>query len=179
MFEESLFEEESYEEDESAVIRVNARELVGGLQILTNEPSFYTIRAGAATKVAIMKKKDFSLFLEAHPEIYLPVAHSVLRRLSPFLRGVDFALDWVLVDSGHACYRAGDLADSLFVVLSGRLRSVEKKTVVEEFGRGDVLGMMEVLTKKPRSTTVLAVRFSQLARVPEGLLNFIKMQYPQ
>lgn len=118
-------------------------------------------------------------FLETHPEIYLPVAHSVLRRLSPFLRGVDFALDWVLVDSGHAVYRAGDNADSLFVVLSGRLRSVEKKTVVEEFGRGDVLGMMEVLTKKPRSTTVLAVRFSQLARVPEGLLNFIKMQYPQ
>lgn len=71
------------------------------------------------------------------------------------------------------------MADSLFVVLSGRLRSVEKKTVVEEFGRGDVLGMMEVLTKKPRATTVLAVRFSQLARVPEGLLNFIKMQYPQ
>ncbi|UMM24809.1 hypothetical protein L5515_004871 [Caenorhabditis briggsae] len=176
---ESLFDEENNEEDESAVIRVTARELVGGLQILTNEPSFYTIRAAVPTKVAIMKKKDFSTFLEAHPEIYLPVAHSVLRRLSPFLRGVDFALDWVLVDSGHACYRAGDMADSLFVVLSGRLRSVEKKTVVEEFGRGDVLGMMEVLTKKPRATTVLAVRFSQLARVPEGLLNFIKMQYPQ
>ncbi|CCD61723.1 Patatin-like phospholipase domain-containing protein ZK370.4 [Caenorhabditis elegans] len=176
---ESLFDEENNEEDESAVIRVTARELVGGLQILTNEPSFYTIRAAVQTRVAIMKKKDFSAFLEAHPEIYLPVAHSVLRRLSPFLRGVDFALDWVLVDSGHACYRAGDMADSLFVVLSGRLRSVEKKTVVEEFGRGDVLGMMEVLTKKPRATTVLAVRFSQLARVPEGLLNFIKMQYPQ
>lgn len=67
----------------------------------------------------------------------------------------------------------------MYVVLSGRLRSVEKKTVVEEFGRGDVLGMMEVLQRKPRATTVMAVRYSQLARVPEGLLNFIKLQYPQ
>ncbi|CAB3402925.1 unnamed protein product [Caenorhabditis bovis] len=176
---DALFDEENNDDEDRAVIRVTARELVGGLQILTNEPSFYTIRAIVPTHVAIMKKTDFSAFLEAHPQIYLPVAHSVLRRLSPFLRGVDFALDWVLVDSGHAVYREGDLADSLFVVLSGRLRSVEKKTVVEEFGRGDVLGMMEVLTKKPRNTTVLAVRFSQLARVPEGLLNFIKMQFPQ
>lgn len=42
----------------------------------------------------------------------------------------------------HLLFRAGDNADSLFVVLSGRLRSVEKKTVIEEFGRGDVLGMV-------------------------------------
>lgn len=64
-------------------------------------------------------------------------------------------------------------------MLSGRLRSVVKKTAVEEFGRGDVLGMVEVLQKKPRSTTVMAVRFSQLARVSEGMLNFVKMQFPQ
>lgn len=51
--------------------------------------------------------------------------------------------------------------------------------VIEEFGRGDVLGMMEMLQKRPRNSTVLAVRFSQLARVPEGLLNFVKMQFPQ
>ena len=41
-------------------------------------------------------------------------------------------------------FRAGDVADSMYVVLSGRLRSVEKKTVVEEFGRGDVLGMVRL-----------------------------------
>uniref|UniRef100_A0A1I7XT43 Swiss cheese n=1 Tax=Heterorhabditis bacteriophora TaxID=37862 RepID=A0A1I7XT43_HETBA len=179
LIQEPVFDEEPQEEEDNTVSRLYPRELVGGLQLLTNEPSFYTVRACNKTAVAIIGKKDFNTLLEARPQIYLPVAHSVLRRLSPFLRGVDFALDWVLVDSGQAVYRAGDAADSMFVVLSGRLRSVEKKTVVEEFGRGDVLGMMEVLQKKPRSTTVLAVRFSQLARVPEGLLNFIKLQYPQ
>ncbi|ETN86601.1 cyclic nucleotide-binding domain protein [Necator americanus] len=153
--------------------------MVGGLQILTNEPSFYAVHAASKATVAIIGKAGFSRLLEVRPHIYLPVAYSVLRRLSPFLRGVDFALDWVLVDSGQSVYREGDAADSMFVMLSGRLRSVEKKTLVEEFGRGDVLGMMELLQKKPRSTTVLAVRFSQLARIPEGLLNFIKLQYPQ
>ncbi|TKR68373.1 hypothetical protein L596_024363 [Steinernema carpocapsae] len=172
-------EEEDVDEGDRWYTLLLARELVGGLQLLTSEPAFYTVKAGSTATVAIMKKRHFTELLELRPNIVLPVAHSVLRRLSPFLRGVDFALDWVLADSGHAIYRKGDQADSLFVVLSGRLRSVDQKTVVEEFGRGDMLGMVEVLQKKPRNTTVLAVRFSQLARVPEGLLNFIKLQFPQ
>ena len=78
---------------------------------------------------------------------------------SPFVRAVDFALDWILLDSGRAVYRQGDMDESMFVVLSGRLRSVANKIVIEEFGRGDVLGMLEMLQKKPRNSTVLAVRF--------------------
>ncbi|EYC02786.1 hypothetical protein Y032_0098g3120 [Ancylostoma ceylanicum] len=179
LLQEPVFDEEPQEDDDNTISRLLPREMVGGLQILTNEPSFYTVRAASKATVAILGKAEFNRILEVRPHIYLPVAHSVLRRLSPFLRGVDFALDWVLVDSGQSVYREGDVADSMFVMLSGRLRSVEKKTLVEEFGRGDVLGMMELLQKKPRATTVLAVRFSQLARIPEGLLSFIKLQYPQ
>ncbi|KJH48312.1 cyclic nucleotide-binding domain protein [Dictyocaulus viviparus] len=177
---EPVFDEETQDEDDDNTIsRLFPRDLFGGLQLLTNEPSFYTVRAVCKSTVAIMEKTEFNRLLNAHPHIYLPIAHSVLRRLSPFLRAVDFSLDWVLVDTGMAVYREGDSADSMYVMLSGRLRSVEKKTLVEEFGRGDMLGMMEVLQKKPRATTVLAVRFSQLARIPEGLLNFIKLQFPQ
>ncbi|KHJ86160.1 hypothetical protein OESDEN_14098 [Oesophagostomum dentatum] len=179
LVQEPVFDEEPQDDDDDTISRLYPRELVGGLQILTNEPSFYTVKAATKATVAILGKAEFARLLEVRPHIYLPVAYSVLRRLSPFLRGVDFALDWVLVDSGQSVYREGDVADSMFVMLSGRLRAVEKKTLVEEFGRGDVLGMMELLQKRPRSTTVLAVRFSQLARIPEGLLNFIKLQYPQ
>lgn len=85
----------------------------------------------------------------------------------------------VLLDSGQSLYRQGDAAESLYVVLSGRMRSVDKKVAIEEFGRGDAIGIIEILQRKPRATTVLAIRYSQLARVPEGLLSFIKMQYPQ
>lgn len=39
--------------------------------------------------------------------------------------------------------------------------------------------IFQVLQRVPRATTVLAIRFSQLARLPEGLLNFIKIKFPQ
>ncbi|VDN04401.1 unnamed protein product [Thelazia callipaeda] len=167
--------EDEYADEEN--IFIYPRELVGGLQLLTGEPWFVTVRSHTPATYAVISKKDFFELADLHPEIILPVAHSVIRRLSPFVRNVDFAVDWVLLDSGQAV--SGDLADSIFVVLSGRLRSVENKRIIDEFGRGDVLGMIEVLQRVPRSTTVLAIRFSQLARLPEGLLNFVKIKYPQ
>ncbi|VDK77114.1 unnamed protein product [Litomosoides sigmodontis] len=169
-------------EDENADeehILIYPRELIGGLQLLTGEPWFVTVRSRTNAVYATISKKDFFELVDIHPEIVLPVAHSVIRRLSSFVRNVDFAVDWVLLDSGQAVYKSGDVADSIFVLLSGRLRSVEGKKIIEEFGRGDVLGMIEVLQRVPRATTVLAIRFSQLARLPEGLLNFIKMKFPQ
>uniref|UniRef100_F1KRB4 NTE family protein n=2 Tax=Ascaris TaxID=6251 RepID=F1KRB4_ASCSU len=175
---EAVYEDEEANDDEWYSM-VHPRELIGGLQLLTSEPSFHTVRTHTAATIAILNKEDFAELLEIRPEVILPVAESVIRRLSPFLRSVDFAIDWVLLDSGQAVYRSGDVSDSLFVVLSGRLRSVEKKMLVEEFGRGDMIGMVEVLQRVPRSTTVLAIRFSQLARIPEGLLNYIKMKFPQ
>ncbi|CAG9533229.1 unnamed protein product [Cercopithifilaria johnstoni] len=169
-------EDENVDEEH---ILVHPRELIGGLQLLTGEPWFVTVRSHTYAIYATISKKDFFELVDIHPEIVLPVAHSVVRRLSSFVRNVDFAVDWVLLDSGQAVYKSGDVADSIFVLLSGRLRSVEGKKIIEEFGRGDVLGMIEVLQRVPRATTVLAIRFSQLARLPEGLLNFIKIKFPQ
>lgn len=35
-----------------------------------------------------------------------------------------------------------------------------------------------MVTHTPRSTTVIAVRDSELAKMPEGLFNAIKIRYP-
>ncbi|XP_033229070.1 neuropathy target esterase sws [Belonocnema kinseyi] len=96
---------------------------------------------------------------------------------------VDFALDWLFLESGRAVYRQGDESDSTFIVLSGRLRSVityenGKKELVAEYGKGDLVGIVEMVTQTPRSTTVMAVRDSELAKLPEGLFNVIKLRYP-
>lgn len=55
--------------------------------------------------MAIISKADFDKIIEFMPAIVLPVAYSVTKRLSPFVRAVDFAIDWILTDSGQAVYR--------------------------------------------------------------------------
>lgn len=158
-------------------------EIVGGLAVLTGEPSFYTIRAKHPSRIALLSKSTFFSIMRDRPTVVLHVAHTVVRRLSPFVRQVDFALDWLFLESGRAVYRQGDESDSTFIVLSGRLRSVityenGKKEPVAEYGKGDLVGIVEMVTQTPRSTTVMAVRDSELAKLPEGLFNVIKLRYP-
>lgn len=43
--------------------------------------------------------------MRVKPEIVLPIAHTVVTRLSSFVRQIDFALDWLFIESGRAVYR--------------------------------------------------------------------------
>ena len=117
------------------------------------------------------------------PKVVLHIARTVIQRLSPFVRQIDFALDWVYIESGRALYRQDEESDCTYILLSGRLRSVithhnGKKELVGEYGRGDLVGIVETLTQNLRSTTVMAVRDTELAKLPEGLLNAIKLRFP-
>lgn len=85
--------------------------------------------------------------MKEKPGIILYIADMVVKRLSPFVRQVDFALDWLFLESGRAVYRQDDESDSTFIVLSGRLRSVithknGKKELVAEYGKGDLIGIV-------------------------------------
>uniref|UniRef100_A0A8C6I1E2 lysophospholipase n=1 Tax=Mus spicilegus TaxID=10103 RepID=A0A8C6I1E2_MUSSI len=136
----------------------------------------------AATKdLLTLMKLDI---MRKRPDVVLGVAHTVVKRMSSFVRQIDFALDWMEVEAGRAIYRQGDKSDCTYIVLSGRLRSVirkddGKKRLAGEYGRGDLVGVVETLTHQARATTVHAVRDSELAKLPAGALTSIKRRYPQ
>ncbi|XP_069366010.1 neuropathy target esterase sws isoform X11 [Maniola hyperantus] len=158
-------------------------EVEGGLAVLTGEPSFFSIRAKHFSRIGLLSKTTVYSIMRERPSVVLHIANSVVRRLSPFVRQVDFALDWVFLESGRAVYRQDEESGSTFIVLSGRLRSVithpnGKKELVGEYGKGDLVGIVEMVTQTRRSTTVMAVRDSELAKLPEGLFNAIKLRFP-
>ena len=43
--------------------------------------------------------------MKAFPKIVLSVGHTVVNRMSPFVRQIDFALDWSQIEAGRALYR--------------------------------------------------------------------------
>lgn len=43
--------------------------------------------------------------MKEQPSVVLNVAHSALLRMSPFVRQIDFALDWMSIESGRALFR--------------------------------------------------------------------------
>ncbi|KAL8574962.1 hypothetical protein ACOMHN_064494 [Nucella lapillus] len=122
--------------------------------------------------------------MREEPFIVLNMGRITVRRMSPFVRQIDFALDWQMTEAGKALFRQGDNSDSVYIVLTGRLRSVitlvgGKKEVVGEYGRGEMVGIVEVLTHTERATTSMAIRDTEVAKIPKELLTLIKVKYPQ
>ncbi|KAM4020621.1 patatin-like phospholipase domain-containing protein 7 isoform 2-T5 [Anomaloglossus baeobatrachus] len=171
-------------EEETCLFITHPGELVGQLAVLTGEPLIFTIKANRDCTFLSISKCHFYEIMREQPSVVLGVAHTVVKRMSPFVRQIDFALDWMEVEAGRAVYRQGDKSDCTYIVLNGRLRSVirkddGKKQLAGEYGRGDLIGVVEALTHQPRATTVHAVRDSELAKLPEGALTSIKRKYPQ
>ncbi|XP_072255834.1 patatin-like phospholipase domain-containing protein 6 isoform X2 [Pyxicephalus adspersus] len=170
--------------EDSCIFVTSPGEMIGQLTVLTGEPLIFTIRAVRDSAFLCLSRTHFYQILRSQPQVLLAVAHSVARRVSPFVRQVDFAIDWIGVEAGKELYRKGDPSDCTYIALNGRLRSViqhpdGKKHVVGEHGRGELIGMVEALTHRPRVTSVNAVRDSELAKVPDGALSYIKRRYPQ
>jgi lysophospholipid hydrolase len=75
-------------------------------------------------------------------------------------------------------------AENIYIVLNGRLRSIltnndGSKQLVGEYGRGDLVGLVEVLMETNNATTVMAIRDTEVAQIPTGLLNYIKYRHPR
>ena len=158
--------------------------LLGQLQVLTGEPSIFTVQANTNSKVACLSRQVVFDMMSVQPDVTLQLAMSVIQHISSYVRSIDFALDWVLIESGQALYRQGQEADCTYVVLSGRLRSVVqrkdgRKEMVAEYGKGELCGIVETLTEAKRGTTLLAVRDTEIAKIPSGLINSIKLKYPR
>ena len=82
------------------------------------------------------------------------------------------AMDWVKLPPGTVLVRQGDPADSLFVVLAGRLASAvgadgaydgSPKQSLGTMGPGDVIGEVAVLTGTHRTATVRSETASTVA----------------
>ncbi|XP_004714522.1 patatin-like phospholipase domain-containing protein 7 [Echinops telfairi] len=171
-------------QEETCLFLTHPGEMVGQLAVLTGEPLIFTIKANRDCCFLSIAKSHFYEIMRKQPTVVLGVAHTVVKRMSSFVRQIDFALDWMEVEAGRAIYRQGDSSDCTYIVLSGRLRSVirkgdGKKRLVGEYGRGDLIGVVEMLTHQARATTVHAVRDSELAKLPVGALTSIKRKYPQ
>ncbi|XP_053691068.1 neuropathy target esterase sws isoform X2 [Sabethes cyaneus] len=171
------------DKSENHTVAIHPGDVVGGLAVLTGESSLYTIKAKHYSRVGLLSKEIIYSIMRERPGVVLDIADSVVKRLSPLVRQCDFALDWNFLESGRAVYRQDENSDCTYIVLNGRLRSVithsnGKKEIVGEYGKGDLIGIVEMITETPRTTTVMAVRDSELAKLPEGLFNAIKFKYP-
>ncbi|RIA93513.1 hypothetical protein C1645_735458 [Glomus cerebriforme] len=158
--------------------------LAGYLAALTGFPSFVNIRASTDTYVGFLSKQSLNRLMEKNPNVLLTLAKRLITLLSPLLLHIDFALDWVQVNAGQVLYRKGDSSDSIYIVLNGRARTIYEKDngvihIQAEYGQGQSVGELEVMTGTPRPYTLHAIRDTELARMPRTLFNALALRHPE
>jgi NTE family protein len=94
------------------------------------------------------------------------------------LRRIASQVDEVTVRAGEWLVREGDLAESLYLIRSGRLEVVVEgppETLIRVLRRGEVLGELALLTDEVRSASIRARRDSELLKLGrkqfEGLIQ--------
>ena len=97
-------------------------------------------------------------------------------------------LRWMHLAGGDTLMRQGEPGDSLYLLVSGRLRVLSESDddepharhkIVREIPRGEVVGEMSLITGGARSATVVAIRDSVLVSLAQEDFIRLQAQYPE
>lgn len=105
-----------------------------------------------------------------------PSLHSLIEPLDQLLRSEgDAAFDWFGIPAGTILFREGDSAPDAFILLSGRLGVFlgddSSAPPIAAVSAGEFVGEMGLISDEPRSATVIALRDSDLLRLPKGAIQ--------
>ena len=100
------------------------------------------------------------------------------------LRQIADAAQWLSLPGGAALFAAGEPADALYVVLSGSLAILTPDGRVQgrflaRLAAGDTVGEMGLISGRPRTAHVVALRNTELARIPACAFNDVLRRDPQ
>jgi NTE family protein len=101
-----------------------------------------------------------------------------------FLREIAQDSQWLSLPGGATLFSAGDPADALYVVLSGCLgvySPAERRNrgFIGRVTAGDTVGEMGLISGRPRNAHVVALRDTELARLPADSFNRLFRQHPE
>lgn len=158
--------------------------LAGYLGTISSRRSFVDVTAKTDVYVGFLPRASIERIVEKYPIVLLTMAKRLVSLLPRLILHIDFALEWVQVDAGQTIYSKGDESDAIYIVLNGRLRMLDegpdgKMHVTGEYGQGDGVGEMGVLTETKRTGTLRAIRDTELAKLPKSLFNSVAMENPE
>ena len=145
--------------------------------------SFTDVIAKTDVYVGFLPRACLERIAERYPIVLLTLAKRLTSVLPRLILHIDFALEWVQVSAGQVLHHQGDESDAIYIVLNGRLRSVVEKPdgkmrVLGEYGQGESVGELEVMTESTRPAILHAIRDTELAKFPRSLFNSLAQEHP-
>jgi NTE family protein len=99
------------------------------------------------------------------------------------LREIAAVVEWLTLPGGAKLFSAGDPPDALYMVLSGSLGAFSadptRRRFLARIAAGDMVGEMGLISGRPRSADVVALRDTELARISAQTFNEVLRGQPE
>ena len=184
----------------SAAGDIGPGEPVGDRELLVGGRRTGRVHAATEVVLARLGKADLDMLSREAPEVVHALGERVRVRLrkeqlarvlthvfgvldEASLQRFESELEWVELRGGETLFRQGEAADSMYVVVSGRLVGLREGNqapqVVVELARMDTIGEMGFFTDAPRIATIQARRASHLVRFTRPVFEQLNRDHPQ
>lgn len=181
---------------------IGAGRTVGEVSVLSGGPALATVRARGPVILAQLPREGFVRFSQRNPtgvldliEALRPQVHRHALRLAlrqnvkfrdldpQLITDLESELELLALYGGEVLVRHGETSDSIYIVISGRLRVVSpnadsEEKVLAELGPGETIGEMALITGEPRSADVYAIRDTQLAKLSKPAVERLLVRHP-
>ena len=188
--------------DEAALAHLGPGEVIGEIAVLTGGTRSATLRAEEPAEVAEIDGPRFVTLLEEEPALGASLARlassrllatRLRRHLAELFPGPDTAdlasgvedAEVVDLEPGTVLFSEGDDADAAYLVITGRVRVLQRERdgtltqPVSEVGPGELIGERALLADVPRNATVVATRRTHLARLPRARFEALMLAEPR
>jgi predicted acylesterase/phospholipase RssA/CRP-like cAMP-binding protein len=188
--------------DDVALAELGPGSVIGEIAVLTGGTRSATLRALEPAEVVEIDGPRFVELLEEQPALGAALARLAstrllatrLRRhlgeLFPDPETADLAsivdgAEVVNLEPGAVLFSQGDPADAAYLVVTGRVRVLQRdrdgdlSQPVSEVGPGELIGERALLADVPRNATVVAARPTHLARMPRAGFERLMLAEPR
>src|SRR6201991_2124160 len=131
---------------------------------------------GDIPEETVIRGSDLGLVLSALP-LFAGLEPLIIRQIAE-------SAEWLSLPGGSTLFAAGETSDAMYVVLSGCLGvfSPDTRDRRRFMGRvlsGDTVGEMGLISGRPRSANVAALRDSELLRISSDSFNQVFARHPE
>lgn len=157
--------------------------LAGYIGTVSSYRSFIDVVAKTDVYVGFLPRASIERIVDRYPIVLLTMAKRLTHILPRLILHIDFALEWLQVNAGQVIFHKNQESEAIYIVLNGRLRLVDDRkggrvSVLAEYGQGESVGELEVLTESARSGTLHAIRDTELVKFPRTLFNSLAQEHP-
>ena len=174
---------------------------VGEIALLTGQPRSAMVQGLVDTELISLSKAGLETLTEKHPHIgkkfideMVPriqrtqLALAITRLLGPLdaqaLHDLQRKVTWRHLVAGEVLIRQGEIGDTMYVVVNGRLTMTAKDDSfgtrsLGEINRGESVGEFALVSNQPRSATVSALRDTDVVGISREIYDSLIAKHPE